>query len=96
MPATISAAGTWTTLSITGEVASAARPRPNTPVLEDIDFAPSLRDTDLNELVQFIQLVATNYTLSYHAARLLVQHALTALTNRESPAATTIPTYSAA
>lgn len=86
--ATISSSGTWTTVSFaTSDVgASTGNVDPNQLKLSDIDFAGSLRDTDLSELSQFIQLVASAYSIQFWPALVLIENALQIMRNRGVPA----------
>jgi len=92
MAATISATGTWTVIgfSTTNIGAVALNVDANVPLLEDIDFYNSLRDTNFAELDQFIQLVATAYGITNAAAHVLVQNALQIKQSRGMPTATTV------
>ncbi|MHA2313213.1 MAG: hypothetical protein ACXADF_17135 [Candidatus Thorarchaeota archaeon] len=83
MPATISSSGTWTTVSFTTTDIEATDP--NTTKMSDIDFSASLRDTDLSELSQFIQLVATAYSIGFWPAVVLIDNALQIMRNRGVP-----------
>ena len=84
MAATISAStasGSWT--GITFDAMSAARTQENAPRLDD-QRLDAFANTDWSELTQFVQLVATNYSIGFQPALVLVQHGLRALQNRSA------------
>lgn len=81
MPATISASGTWT--GITFDSTNAARTKANVPTLDSQRLdGIAQANAPWSELQQFIQLVATNYSIGWRHALVLVKQGLTAMLNR--------------
>lgn len=89
MPATISATGTWTNLSTVFD-ATRSKAIGNEPRLEgekgpapgglglNLEVLKTMEGVDFPELVQFIDLVATQYSLLHWQAALLVQYLMRA------------------
>jgi len=90
MAATITASGTWTTLNVdlTGMVATG----PNVPHADKMQFE-QLKSQDFPEIVQFLQLMATNYGIGYQPAKALFDAIWHGIMNREAPTAQLTPTY---
>lgn len=82
--ATITDSGTWTTLNF--PTTDIGPTDPNVPTLPELNVAGDLRDVDLSELTQFIQLAATAYSISFWSAATLIETALKILKHRDVPA----------
>jgi hypothetical protein len=82
MPATISSAGTWTPLNV--DFSRMSKLGPNT-LHADMMQLEQLKNQDLPEFNQFIQLVADGYGIGFNPALALVSAIFTARMNRENP-----------
>jgi len=97
MAATITAAGTWTTLNVdlTGmalqNATNPALANPNTLHADKMQFE-QLKSLDFPELVQFVQLAASNYGITYQSAKTLLDAIWHGFMNREA-ATVSSPTY---
>lgn len=81
--ATITSTGTHTVISFSAT--NSSKTDANVPLLEDIDFDSSLKDTDWDELKQFVQIIADAYSISFHAATVLIEKGLLILKQRDVP-----------
>jgi len=80
MAATISSSGTWTTLTF--GTRDALKDGDNRPRLNDI-FFEQLALVDLDELNQFIDLVAAGYGIAHQSALVLLLSVMKAKLGRE-------------
>jgi hypothetical protein len=91
--ATITSTGTWTPLNV--DFTKSPKTGPNVPAiasmqLEQIKPGPPSQSPLLGypELVQFLQLMADGYGISYNAAKALFSAIWTAEMNKEDPLVT--------
>jgi hypothetical protein len=82
MAATITAAGTWTTLGV--DFSKTPKTGPNTMVGNSMNLV-SLKDADLPELTQFVQAMADGYGIPFNVAKQVFFHCVQAFMNRQTP-----------
>jgi hypothetical protein len=83
MPATITAAGTWTPLNV--DFSKTPKTGQNLMTASSMQLE-QLKGTDLSELTQFVQAMADGYGIPFNAAKQLFFHCVQAFMNRETPA----------